>query len=130
VDTPVTIVASEDGKIHCLDAVGNGDGTTSVYWTYPSHPGAADDPNLQGSAGPDGELGVLRAQMPNGGFDLSTAVVQRITNGSRVEDLLYIAGRNGRVYCIEMAGRGDFDRAAGVPGTTERRWSYPATIHP
>jgi outer membrane protein assembly factor BamB len=120
VQTAVTIVAAEDGRIYCLDSAGNPDGTTRVIWTYPSLPDGTNqnwtDPNHV--AGEDGVNGV--AQMPTG-FDLSSALVQRIDG----QDFLFIGSRNGRIYCIEMAGRGDMNLATGHPGTTRRVWTYP-----
>jgi len=122
VPTDVDIIAAEDGRIYCLDATGNGDGTTTVYWTYPSTPDPNNsswtDPNhANGLDGPDGV-----AEMPtSAGFDLSSGLVERI-DGS---DKLYIAARNGRVYCIDVTGRGDFDAATRRPGTTTRLWTYP-----
>jgi hypothetical protein len=122
VATDVTIVAAENGRIYCLDSNGNGNGTTNVYWTYPSTPDPSNsswtDPNQV--AGLDGVDGI--AEMPgDSGFSLSSALVQRI-NGV---DYLYIAAQNGRVYCIDMTGRGDRNATTGLPGTTKRVWSYP-----
>ena len=122
VATDVDIVAAEDGRIYCLDSVGNGDGTTTVYWAYPSVPDKTNaswtDPNQV--SGLDGEGGI--AEMPtNFGFDLSSGLVERIDG----KDLFYIAARNGRVYCIDVAGRGDFNATSRKPGTTSRVWSYP-----
>ncbi len=118
VETPVAIIPAEDGRIYCVDAVGNGDGTTQVYWVYPSLPNPDNpswtDPNAV--AGEDGSV----AQMPTG-FDLSSALVERIGG----VDYLYIASRNGRVYCIEMTGRGDMNLTLRTPGTTRRVWSFP-----
>lgn len=116
--TNVVVVATEDGKLHCLDAQGNGDGTTREYWSYPSTP----DPNNPGWTDPNAvatEDGGV-ATMPIG-FDLSSALIQNIGGA----DYLFIASRNGRVYCIEMAGRGDMNFATRVPGTTRRVWSFP-----
>lgn len=117
-ERPVVIVAAENGRIYCLDAEGNADGTTNVYWTYPSTPDpdntAWTDPNAVNSE--DGGV----AEMPTG-FDLSSALVQRIDG----DDYLFIASTNGRVYSIEMAGRGDMDLALRKPGTTRRDWTYP-----
>lgn len=124
-ETPVVIVAAEDGRIYCLDGIGNANGTTTVYWTYPSIREGALDPNLNqsvpgGGAGIDGRDGQLIAEMPDG-FDRTSPLVERIDG----EDFLFIASRNGRVYKIEMAGRGDYDVTAGTPGTTRRAWSFP-----
>lgn len=116
--TPVILVAAEDGKIYCLDAAGNGDGTTNVYWTYPSTPDRNDPAWTDPNAVPAEDGGI--AQMPTG-FDLSTALVENIGG----VDYLYVATRNGRIYCIEMAGRGDMNLATRLPGTTRRVWSYP-----
>ena len=116
----VVIVAAENGRIYCLDAYGNGDGTTNIYWTYPSTPDPDDtawsDPNHV--TGLDGVDGI--ATMPNG-FNVSSALVQRIDG----QDYLFIASTNGRIYCIDMLGRGDMDFDRRRPGTTTRIWSYP-----
>ena len=147
VDTRVTIVADEAGVVHCLDAAGRGDGTTVEYWRYPSFKRDANyrDPNLSVFgptavptilAGPDGTFNTAvgavngpTATMPTG-FDLSTAAVARIDDNGTNRDLLYIAASNGRIYCIDMAGRGDYDLAGRIPGTTGRRWTYPDDYNP
>lgn len=142
VETNVVIIADERGKLHCVDAAGNGDGTTTCYWTYPSSTTAANDPNLQPGQDPndpntagifqkfDGEVDTLQAQMPTD-FDLSSAVVQRMTvntpGGPTALDYLIIGSKNGRVYSIAMEGRGDFVAASRTPGTTFRRWTFPET---
>lgn len=118
VDRPVVIAAAENGRIYCLDAIGNANGTTNVYWTYPS----TADPDNTGWTDPNavaGEDGGI-AEMPTG-FRTSSALIERVGG----EDLLYITSTNGRVYCIEMAGRGDMDLTLRKPGTTRRRWSFP-----
>jgi hypothetical protein len=135
VDTKVVIVADESGKIHCLDLAGNGDGTTTEYWSYPSTPDYTDnswaDPNLV--EGRDGTINPLitpardnqpTAEMPTS-FDLSTAAVARVTVAGVQHDFLYIGATNGRVYCIDMAGRGDFDGTSHKVGSAMRRWTYP-----
>lgn len=125
VQRDVVVVAMENGRLYCLDAKGTYDangptGSTTVYWTYPSElPNGVSDPNQ--AAGLDGPGGI--ATMPLS-WDLSSALVAPVTTENGVEELLYIGTTNGRVFCIEMAGRGD-----GVPGshygTTRRRWSFP-----
>lgn len=139
-DHAVTIIAAENGVIYCLDATGRGDGTTDVLWTYPSTrdpdipepaPGSPDtwkDPNLNPPDATNTDWGEIDgvapdqriAQMPEG-FDLSSASVARIDG----EDYLFIGATNGRVYCIEMAGRGDFNTGTRHAGTTRRVWTYP-----
>ncbi|MEQ1932313.1 MAG: PQQ-binding-like beta-propeller repeat protein, partial [Fimbriimonadaceae bacterium] len=119
VQTPVVLLATEDGRLTCLDSTGNGNGTTNVYWTYPSTP----DPNNPGWTDPNAVLtedGPGSAQMPIG-FDLGTALIETIAGA----DYLFIASKNGRIYCIEMAGRGDMNLATRLPGTTRRVWTYP-----
>jgi hypothetical protein len=153
VETKVVIVADERGVIHCLDSEGNGNGTTREYWSYPSiRDTVGYDPNLGPITGSTNAVSgedwsgpgntpaadrVPTAEMPSG-FDLSTALVQRVQvttpSGPENRDYLYIASSNGRVYCIDMAGRGDGD---GTPdpesngtravGTTTRVWTYPST---
>lgn len=136
VDKKVVIVSDESGKIHCLDLIGNADGTTTEYWSYPSTQDPNDpnwaDPNLV--AGIDGKINPAiqppsnnqpTAEMPTS-FDLSSAAVARVDVGGGVtRDLLYIGATNGRVYCIDMAGRGDYNTTTRKVGSTARRWSYP-----
>ena len=148
VDTRVVVVADEAGVVHCLDAAGRGDGTTVEYWRYPSlkRDAAYRDPNLSVFgpsptsatvlAGPDGTFNTAvgavngpTATMPTG-FSLSTAAVARVDDNGTTRDLMYIGASNGRVYCFDMAGRGDFDATARVPGTTARRWTFPDDYNP
>jgi hypothetical protein len=138
VERNLVLVADERGRIHCLDAEGSADGTTTCYWTYPSQRSDTTDPNINlnldtnDPAGQrfDGENGVRLAEMPTG-FDLSTAVVTRLSvpgpSGNVDRDYLYIASTNGRIYSVAMEGRGDFTLATKTPGTTQRRWTYPET---
>lgn len=128
VERKVVLVAMENGRIYCLDAKGDVDasnrptGSTRVYWVYPSE--RENDPNHVPSE--DGRHGI--AEMPVG-FDLSSALVQRLEVAPGVfRDFLYVASRNGRVYCIEMEGRGD--GTATEYGTTRRVWSYPDDYDP
>ena len=147
VETNVVIAADEQGRIHCLNAAGNGDGTTTCYWTYPSERTTALDPNLeqgQDATDPnisgtfqkfDGEADTLSAAMP-ANFDLSTAVVHRLNVTQPTlplptvvqRDFLVIGSTNGRVFSIAMEGRGDFNNAANIHGTTFRSWTYPETF--
>lgn len=128
----VVLVASNNGRLYCLDARGTLDATgeptgeTIVYWAYPSEmPANQADPNQAvGLDGPNGGV----AEMPIG-FDLTSALVQTVPTASGPRDILYIGSLNGRVYAIDMAGRGDAaiagDGTQTRYGTTVRRWSYP-----
>lgn len=116
VEKDVVFVATEDGHIYCLDAAGNPDGTTTTYWAYPSIMQSGTDPNE--AVGEDGGA----TDYPTSGFGLSSPTVVRTDPNT---DLIYIAAQNGRVYCINSDGRGDYDPATGVIGTTTRKWSYP-----
>ena len=117
--TQVAIVAAEDGRIYCLDARGNGTGSTTVYWSYPSIPDQ-NDPNWSDPNDPiDGPLG-NRIPWPSS-FGTSSPVVVNI--GGR--DLVIIAAANGRVYAIDAMGRGDYDATTGTPGTARREWTWP-----
>lgn len=120
----VVIVAAEDGRIYCLDADGNGDGTTNIYWAYPSLPNPASpgtpDPNAVSG---DGTGGTILATMPIG-FGTSSPLIAEVPLGSG-HYYCYIASTNGRVYCIDMEGRGDNNFAQQLAGTTTRIWSYP-----
>jgi hypothetical protein len=110
----ILIVATEDGRIYCIDAHGDpvtGD-PSQVYWTYPSDD-IATDPNRVPIE--DGKDGI--AELPTG-FDLSSALVQNVGG----TDLLFIGSENGRVYCFEVSGRGD--------GSVRRRWTYPDDYNP
>jgi len=110
----VVVVANESGRLFCIDA--HGDPNTSnvpqTYWTYPTENPAAD-PN--GVTAEDGNGNVAEAPV---GFLASSAAVANVGG----EDLLYIAARNGKVFCLEMDGRGD--------GTTTRRWTFPDDYDP
>lgn len=124
VATNVVLVGDEQGVIHCLDETGNSDGTTTEYWSYPSTKpaGTTDlgwDPNqgTSGTPGPDGYG--PQAHMPSG-FNLSTAIIKTI-NGTTY---MWISGSNGRVYCIDMTGRGDYVAGSKV-GTAQRVWTWP-----
>lgn len=113
VQRDVVVVAMENGRLYCMDA--HGDPATGappqVYWTYPTEDNV--DPN--DSATEDGKNRI--AEMPSG-FDLSSSLVANVGG----VDLLYVASQNGKVYCLEMSGRGD--------GTTRRRWTYPDDYDP
>ncbi|HWP30958.1 MAG TPA: hypothetical protein VNK96_04415 [Fimbriimonadales bacterium] len=118
--TEVVIVCAEDGRIYCLDANGNAaNGTTTVYWAYPSIPDVNDpnwkDPN-ETIDGPPGN------QIPYpGSFGVSSPLVLNIGG----KDLVVIAAANGRVYAIDAVGRGDYDPSTGKIGTTMREWTWP-----
>ena len=119
VPTQVLVVAAEDGRIYCLDARGNGTGSTTVYWAYPSIPDR-NNPNWTDPNDPiDGPLG-NRIPWPSS-FGTSSPVV--ISIGGR--DLVLIAAANGRVYAIDAVGRGDYNAATGTPGTARREWTWP-----
>jgi outer membrane protein assembly factor BamB len=113
-DRDVVVVAMENGRIYCMDAHGDrsSGNPPQVYWTYPTE-NPVGDPNR--SVAFDGVDGIAEAPA---GFDLGSALVQTI-NGA---EYLYIGSVNGKVYCIEMSGRGD--------GTTVRRWTYPDDYDP
>lgn len=113
-DRDVAVIAMENGRLACIDAHGDaGTGLTStVYWTYPTET-SGTDPNQ--TVAEDGED--LIAEMP-AGFDLTSALVANVGG----QDLLFIGSSNGRVYAIEMAGRGD--------GSTRRRWTFPDDYDP
>lgn len=174
--TNVVLVATEQGTLFCLDANGNGDGTTKTYWSYPSF--TTPDPNQ--IAGKDG-VGPLAT--PPALFNTSSALVQSTTpaaysptvsyhyedwvseggnfyismtepnigvdpagdaghtnwapvsdpsDATHAQDRLFIGSSNGRVYSIDMTGRGDFTSTS--IGTTARCWTYPddypATVQP
>jgi hypothetical protein len=127
--TQVALVADETGHIHCLDYLGNGDGTTREYWCYPSvNPNPANttwqDPNC--TAGIDGPTtsNLPTIQTPTQ-FNLSSAVVAQLSTDQTGYERLFIASSNGRIYCLDMAGRGDYSLSSNAPGSTPRDWSYP-----
>lgn len=110
----VVIAATETGRIYALNAQGDvTNGSTNVLWSYPSERLEGSDPNLV--AGEDGPNGI--ATMPTG-FGISSALIERVeVSPGNFQWLLYIASKNGRVYCLETEGRGD--------GTVRRRWTWP-----
>jgi len=112
VQRDVVVMARENGSITVVDAHGAiGTGREQdVYWTWPSE-NPATDPN--NALGEDGGIAETPTQ-----FNLSSALVANVGG----DDLLFIGADNGRVYCLEMTGRGD--------GTTRRRWTYPDDFDP
>ncbi|MBS1712859.1 MAG: PQQ-binding-like beta-propeller repeat protein [Armatimonadetes bacterium] len=113
VNRDVLVVAMENGRLYCTDA--HGDPTTGappqVYWTYPTE-GSTDPNNDPAEDGKD------RIAETAAGFDLTSALVANVGG----TDLLFVASQNGKVYCIEMSGRGD--------GTARRRWTWPDDYDP
>lgn len=139
----VVLAFDEKGVIHCLDATGNANGTTTEYWSYPSTPatsaGWADpntNPNLDTNPIPgglyDGTNGNTLAEMPSG-FGYSSGIVESYPNPNNgvgqpaTLEYLFVTTTNGRVYCIAMQGRGDYNATLSQAGTTQRCWTYPAT---
>lgn len=108
----VVVAAMEDGRIYAIDGAGSAatGAVPATYWTYPS-PNPASDPNS--ALTEDGGV----AEVPTG-FGKSSGLIATVGGA----DYLFIASNNGRVYCIEMEGRGD--------GTTRRRWSWPNDYDP
>lgn len=103
-DRQVVFFSANDGKVYALDAVGNGDGTTFSYWVWPQEP--------------------LNERPVVGSFGYSSPVVVNIGTSGTPDWRLYVANSNGRVYCLDAGGNGDF--SANNPGTTDRIWIYPA----
>ncbi|MBX3096478.1 MAG: hypothetical protein KF812_06410, partial [Fimbriimonadaceae bacterium] len=114
VNRDVVVVANESGRLFAIDAHGdpNTANVPQTYWTYPTEI-PAGDPNSDITQ--DGNGNIAEAPV---GFLTSSALVANVGG----EDLLYIAARNGKIYCLEMDGRGD--------GTTTRRWTYPDDYNP
>ncbi len=118
--TQVVVVADRQGILHCLDAKGNNDGTTTEYWSYPS---------TLGTNGTDPNLATDPTAVYPSGFNMSSALVETVNS----KDCLYIADSTGHVFCINMQGHGDFGATglAGLQksnvGTTSRIWTYPST---
>ncbi len=100
----VVFFTANDGKVYALDAVGNGDGTTFSYWVYPEEP--------------------LNERPVIGSFGYSSPLVVNIGTSGSPDWRVYAANSNGRVYCLDASGNGDF--SASSPGTTDRIWIYPA----
>ena len=125
VPTQVVLVADENGYLHCLDSKGNADGTTTEYWSYPSTlPDGVADPN---------KFLDQDVEMPSG-FSLCSALITPVQTGSGLKYYLYVGTRNGRVYCIDMAGRGDGSNENDgttttqlTVGSTQRIWTFPSS---
>lgn len=109
----VVIVARENGKIYCMDA--HGDVTTGaqpkVFWTWPS-----EDPDTDPNNSATEDYGIATYPI---NFEMSSMAVAQDSGGNWV---LVIGAENGRVYCLDVEGRGD--------GTTTRRWTYPDDFNP
>lgn len=104
VERQVVFFSANDGKVYALDAIGNGDGTTFSYWVWPREP--------------------LNERPVVGSFGYSSPVVVNIGTSGTPDWRVYVANSNGRVYCLDASGNGDF--SASNPGTTDRIWIYPA----
>ncbi len=85
-----------------------------MYWTYPTLPSFGTDPNQVAGADGPGPTAIMPTS-----FNMSSAVVETIGG----VPYLYIGSQNGRVYAINMEGRGDGTMTQ--PGTTSRLWSFP-----
>lgn len=111
-DRDVVIVPMEDGRIYALDAVGDSStgAAPTVYWTYPSD-NPSSDPNS--ALTQDGRS----TELPTG-FNNSSGLIETVGGDS----IFYIASENGRIYALDVEGRGD--------GTTERIWSWPNDYDP
>lgn len=108
----VVVVARENGSITAMEAHGN-DATGAqnhVLWTYPSEDVGFDPNDVAGE-----DFGITENPTQ---FNLSSALMANVGG----VDLLYIGSQNGKVYCLEMQGRGD--------GTTRRRWTWPDDFNP
>jgi hypothetical protein len=108
----VIVVARENGTVAAIEAHGN-EATAAnpqTIWTWPSE-NPATDPN--NAVLEDGGV----AETPTK-FGSSAPLVANVAGN----DFAYIGSDNGRVYCLEMLGRGD--------GTTRRRWSWPSDYDP
>jgi len=104
VDRQVVFFSANNGKVYALDAIGNGDGTTFSYWVWPQEP--------------------LNERPVVGSFGYSSPLVVNIGTSGSPDWRVYVANSNGRVYCLDASGNGDF--STSNPGTTDRIWVYPA----
>ncbi|MGQ9488348.1 MAG: golvesin C-terminal-like domain-containing protein [Armatimonadota bacterium] len=107
-DRQLVFFTANDGRVYALDAVGNGDGTTFSYWIYPEEP--------------------LNERPVLGSFGYSSPLVVNIATSGSPDWRVYVANSNGRVYCLDASGNGDF--STSNPGTTDRVWIYPAVDKP
>ena len=108
----VVIVPTEDGRVYAVDAVGDsstGD-APQTFWSWPSD-NPATDPNRVLTQ--DGQS----TEHPTG-FNNSSGLIETVGGRS----VYYIASENGRIYALDVEGRGD--------GTTERVWSWPDDYNP
>lgn len=108
----VAIVAMEDGRIYAVDAVGDastGD-APATFWSWPSGDPATDPNRVLAQDGQSTEHPT--------GFNNSSGLIETVGGRS----VYYIASENGRIYALDVEGRGD--------GTTERVWSWPNDYNP
>ncbi|MBL8068319.1 MAG: PQQ-binding-like beta-propeller repeat protein [Armatimonadetes bacterium] len=107
VGADVIVATRENGTVTAMEA--HGDEVTgtqnNVLWTWPSEDPATDPNNANTE-----DYGI--AETPTG-FGMSSPLVANIGG----TDLVFTGSQNGRVYALELAGRGD--------GTTRRRWTWP-----
>lgn len=108
----VVVVPMEDGRIYAVDAVGDsstGD-APQTFWSWPSDNPATDPNRVLTQDGQSTELPT--------GFNSSSGLIETVGGRS----VFYIASENGRIYALDVEGRGD--------GTTERVWSWPNDYNP
>jgi parallel beta-helix repeat protein len=104
-------VGSDDGKVYCLDAIGNGDGTTSVMWNYTtgdsvfSSPAVADGKVYVGST--DGNVYCLYASIGAKFWSYTTDVTQisnSVYSSPAVADgKVYAGSYDHCVYCLDAS---------------------------
>lgn len=108
----VIVATRENGTVTAMEAHGEEvTGTqNNVLWTWPSENPATDPNNAAGE-----DYGI--AETPTG-FGMSSPLVANVGG----TDLVFTGSQNGRIYALELAGRGD--------GTTRRRWTWPDDFDP
>ncbi len=117
-------VGDHNCYVFCLDAAGNGDGTTDVIWDFStggsilSTPAVADGKVYVGSN--DYSIYCLDAA---GNGDGTTDLIWSYTMGDMVNSspvvaggMVYVGSDDHNIYCLDAAGNGD--------GTTDLVWSY------
>ena len=112
-------VGSNDNKVYCLDAVGNGDGTTTELWNHTtgndvfSSPAIAYGKVYVGSA----DFNVYCLNADNGSIVWSFLTGHKVLSSPAVADgKIYVGSDDNKIYCLDAEGNGD--------GTTTEIWSY------
>jgi outer membrane protein assembly factor BamB len=118
-------IGFNNGIMYCFDAIGNGNGTTNLIWSYVTGSVISNSPAvyngnvyfgavnkkvycLNATGNGNGTTNLVWSYLTGGGITYSSAA---IANGR-----VYIASNDKKIYCLDAVGNGN--------GTTNVIWRY------